>query len=176
MNLNSSVWPNRSRYQIGDETMNGYFLNDLQTETEIFFNLHWPREEWNDVPKWNEIWYFKGEMKGNNKQGVYALLNKDLKGIYIGVGASFGGRTYEGFGLGSRTGRYSRVAPDQRGVPISERRYVPSKEWEGSGLSAIATFGFEPIRAYLAYGLEAYLLSKISTEFNTIRAARRKNL
>jgi hypothetical protein len=150
-------------------------LNDLAMETDKFLQLHWPKGLWLNAPNWSEPWFMKGEMPSGAKQGVYALLNNNREVIYIGVGASFGSGIYEGCGLGSRTTTYTRVASNQRGVPIKERRYIPSKEWQNRGLVAISTFGLEKEHAYLSYGLEAYLLSMFSPKYNKIRATRRKN-
>ena len=155
--------------------MTGIQLQQVREETKCFLALHWPTELWTSPPEWNVPWYLQGTMPGGDKQGVYALLGDAENVIYIGVGASFGGGNYEGHGIGARTSRYFEMARDQRGVPVKERRYAPSRAWESRGLQSIATLGFEPNQAYLAYGLEAYLLSKLVPQFNKVRSARLTN-
>lgn len=149
-------------------------LQCLKDETKIFFKRHWP-DEWGPKPNWGEPWRLHKENPAGNKQGVYALLNEKDEVIYIGVGAALGGGRYEGFGIGARTSRYTRVAPNQKGIPISERKYVPAPDWQTTGLAAIVGLGFDPKHAYLAYGLEAYLLSQLAPKYNKIRSARRRN-
>lgn len=111
-----------------------------------------------------------------HKQGVYALLNSYDEVIYVGVGASLGHGVYEGHGIGSRTSRYTRVAPNQRGVPVPERQYIPVPKWRERKLNSIAAIGFEPEQAYLVYGLEAFLPSVFSPKFNKVRSARKSNV
>lgn len=53
-----------------------------------------------------------------------------------------GGGRYTGYGLGTRTNQYSRMAEGQRGVPVENRQYTPKKKWAGRGVSRVVTLGF----------------------------------
>lgn len=151
------------------------YLTNITDASNRFFNLHWPAN-WGASPQWSLPWDLVGEMTNVNRQGVYVLLNNNHEVIYIGVGASFGRGRYEGFGLGARISKkYIRKAPNQQGVPVLQRRYIPSREWENRHLSTIATIGFEGNQAYLAYSLEAFLLAEFLPPFNIVRAARNNN-
>lgn len=150
------------------------FLEVLNETTE-FFKRHWPHSWWGEAPRWTNPWYFRGTMFGGEKQGVYSLLNSDSEVLYIGVGASLGRGIYEGSGLNSRIGKYCRLAQDQRSAPVPDRLYEPRDEWVERGLVAISTVGFESNQAYLAYSLEAYLLSVLEPPFNRVRSARKEN-
>lgn len=148
---------------------------EIVSETKAFFKRHWPSADWGNEPAWREPWQFRGTMFGGEKQGVYALMNADDAALYIGVGASLVAGLYEGHGLNSRTARYCKLAPGQRSVAVHERAYEPTQEWAERGVCAIRTIGFEPEQAYLAYALEAYLLSRLAPPFNKVRSARTKN-
>jgi len=72
-----------------------------------------------------------------------------------------------------RLGRYTRLKKGQRGVTVTEREYEPSQgKWHDT-LVSIATIGFESDKAYLAYGLESYLLAHFAPELNKIRSVRK---
>jgi len=166
----------RCYLETGETFIMKFHLSEIQKATIDFFNLHWPYQKWGSPPDWGQPWRLIKANPAGNKQGVYALLNSKDEAIYIGVGASLGSGRYEGHGIGSRVGRCIRVAPNQKGIPIYERKYVPSPKWQQRGLSAIAAIGFTPGQAYLAYGLEAFLLAKFPTEFNKVRSARKSNI
>lgn len=136
-----------------------------------FFARHWPASDC-EVPVWSQSWNLVGTLPGHDMQGIYLLLGEDDRVLYIGVGASLGGGNYVGHGLGARTSRYVRMAEGQRSVPAESRKYIPSGVWADRGLSRIATLGFSQGYAYLAYGLEAYLLREIETPYNKVRSAR----
>lgn len=87
-------------------------LAQLHAASDDFFKRHWPHSSWGAPPTWGQIWRFRGAMDGGDKQGVYALLSDRDEVLYIGVGASLGGGTYQGHGIGSRTASYCRMAPD----------------------------------------------------------------
>jgi len=109
----------------------------------------------------------KGTLPGHNSQGLYALLDDSGNVLYVGVGASLGYGRYKGHGIGSRVSNYRRVAPGQRGVGTKQRRYVPTGKWEKRGMRAVATLEFPADYAYLAYGLEAFLISASCPPYNT---------
>jgi hypothetical protein len=157
--------------------MSAVKLPELRSATMEFFRLHWPHEIWNHPPDWSAPWHLRGTMPGTDKQGIYALLDQNGNAIYVGVGAAFGGGIYEGCGLGARTARYFRVKKDQKAIAVNERCYEPSKEWQGRDFVAITTLSVERDQAYLAYGLEAFLLSRFETLlFNKVRSARQRNV
>ena len=155
--------------------MNIIPLNDIKTATVEFFKLHWPSINWGTPPVWGSPWRLCGPNPYGKKQGVYALLNNKDEIIYIGVGASLGSGIYQGHGIGARTSRYTRLAPNQKGVSIDERKYIPTPKWQQRALAAIAAIGFTPEQAYIAYGLEAFLLAEFAPEFNKVRSARKSN-
>jgi hypothetical protein len=59
--------------------------------------------------------------------------------------------------------------------PVENREYVPSGVWATRGLAKIMILGFSQDYAYLAYGLEAFLLREIETPYNKVRSARASN-
>ncbi|WP_147270469.1 hypothetical protein [Halomonas sp. DQ26W] len=142
--------------------------------SDEFFRRHWPLSE-AEVPSWNSPWNLVGTLPGHNKQGIYLLLGGHDEVLYIGVGASLGSGKYTGYGLGARTNQYFRMAEGQRGVPVKNRRYAPKKKWADRGVSQVVTLGFHQDYAYLAYGLEAFLLREIETPYNKVRSARASN-
>jgi len=149
-------------------------LDDIKVVSDEFFRRHWPSSG-EEVPKWNSPWDLIGTLPGHNKQGVYLLLGEHGEVLYIGVGASLGGGKYTGYGLGSRTGQYFRMAEGQRGIPVKDRQYVPNNKWAERGVSKVVTLGFPQDYAYLAYGLEAFLLRVIAPPYNKVRSARASN-
>lgn len=149
-------------------------LDNIKAVSDEFFRRHWPSSE-DEVPRWNSPWGFVGTLPGHNKQGVYLLLGKHDEVLYIGVGASLGGSKYTGYGLGSRTRQYFRMEGGQRGVPVKDRQYVPKKKWADRSVSKVVTLSFHQDYAYLAYGLEAFLLRERETVYNKIRSARASN-
>jgi|TARA_R110002072_G_C7942579_1_gene532622 hypothetical protein len=149
-------------------------LEDIKAVSDEFFRRHWPSSTV-EMPRWNDPWDLVGTLPGHNKQGVYLLLGEHDEVLYIGVGASLGGGKYTGYGLGSRTGQYFRMAQGQRGIPVKDRQYVPKKKWAERGVSQVITLGFHQDYAYLAYGLEAFLLREIETPYNKVRSARASN-
>lgn len=148
-------------------------FESVKVATNEFFRLHWPTSE-PQVPTWNSPWNLVGTLPGHNMQGIYLLMGKNDVVLYIGVGASLGGSSYLGHGLGSRTNKYIYVIEGQNGVPISERKYSPKEIWAMRGLSKIVTLGFKPDYAYLSYGLESYLLREFAPPYNKVRSARIK--
>ncbi|MAL99667.1 MAG: hypothetical protein CL583_14585 [Alteromonadaceae bacterium] len=149
-------------------------FNSVKAFTDEFFRRHWPVSE-AEMPVWNMPWSLVGTLPGHNMQGIYVLLGAHDEVLYIGVGASLGGGGYVGHGLGSRTSKYVRTAEGQRGVSVADRKYVPKGKWADLRLSKIVTLGFNQDYAYLAYGLEAFLLREIETPNNKIRSARASN-
>lgn len=148
-------------------------LSQIKDHTKQFFDLHWP-EAWQLQPDWNDPWYFQGTLSGHDKQGVYALLTEDESVLYIGVGASFVGGLYEGHGIGARVNNYWRQGKEQEST-VQQRIYEPVDIWKDRGLHSIASLGMEPEQAYLAYALEAFLLSRFAPPYNRIRSARINN-
>lgn len=146
----------------------------VKAAADEFFSRHWPVSELRK-PEWNQPWNMVGTLPGHHMQGIYLLLGKSDEVLYIGVGASLGGGKYVGHGLGSRTSRYVRMGKEQRKVPVEKRVYVPSVIWAERGLSKIITLGLSQDYAYLAYGLEAFLLREIETPYNKVRSARVSN-
>mgnify|MGYP007070654814 FL=1 len=135
--------------------------------TNEFFNLHWDEKIIGfPIPLWSAPWKFEGTQPNGNRQGCYILLKGD-EVLYIGVGASIGDGRYEGHGIGKRTNAYTQLGKGQRGVPCETRRYLPSKIWAERGLDGIAAIGFEKGYGYLAYALEAYLISRCPTPYNS---------
>lgn len=149
-------------------------LDDIKVVSDEFFRRHWSSSG-EEVPRWNSPWDLIGTLPGHNKQGVYLLLGEHGEVLYIGVGASLGGGKYTGYGLGSRTGQYFRMAEGQRGIPVKDRQYVPNNKWAERGVSKVVTLGFPQDYAYLAYGLEAFLLRVIAPPYNKVRSARASN-
>lgn len=133
----------------------------LKATTQTFFSLHWDESVLGRCPSWNEPWHFRGTLTGNKSQGVYALLDEKQQVLYVGVGASLGQGRYKGHGLGSRISAYRRVAPNQSGVPVKERLYMPVTKWSERKVSSIATLEFSDKYAYLAYALEALLIREL---------------
>jgi hypothetical protein len=146
----------------------------IKAASDEFFRRHWSTSE-TEVPSWNSPWDFVGTLPGHNKQGIYLLLGEHDEVLYIGVGASLGGGKYTGHGLGSRMNQYFTMAEGQRGVPLKNRQYAPKKKWADRGVSQVVTLGFHQDYAYLAYGLEAFLLREIETPYNKVRSARASN-
>ncbi|RUO38621.1 hypothetical protein CWE13_02965 [Aliidiomarina shirensis] len=146
----------------------------IKAAADEFFHRHWPSSE-AEVPSWNIPWDLVGTLPGHNKQGIYLLLGEHDEVLYIGVGASLGGGKYTGYGLGRRTNQYFRMAEGQRGVRVKNRQYAPKKKWADRGVSQVVTLGFHQDYAYLAYGLEAFLLREIETPYNKVRSARASN-
>tara|TARA_R110000772_G_scaffold95317_11_gene193601 strand:- start:8595 stop:9062 length:468 start_codon:yes stop_codon:yes gene_type:complete len=149
-------------------------FDDIKASSDEFFRRHWSSSEV-EVPSWNMPWGLVGTLPGHNKQGIYLLLGAHDEVLYIGVGASLGGGKYTGYGLGVRTNQYFRMAEGQRGVPVKNRQYAPKKKWADRGVSQVVTLGFNQDYAYLAYGLEAFLLREIETPYNKVRSARASN-
>lgn len=151
-------------------------FSDIQASTTEFFRLHWPQtEQWGQEPQWNNPWRLRGSLPNGDKQGVYVLLDFNDDVIYIGVGASFGSGIYEGAGLGSRINHYIRLAEGQNGVRVEDRQYQAIEKWEELGLKSLRTLGFPIESAYLAYALEAHLLSRHAPPHNKVRASRTNN-
>lgn len=140
-----------------------------------FFQLHWP-PRWDRPPGWGSLWEYQGTMPSHDLQGVYALVSRPEIIAYIGVGAAFGSGLYEGCGLGSRTARYRSVVPGQAlSVNVKERKYIPPSPWNERGIYAIVTLGMRSDQAYLAYGLEAFLLAALKPEYNNRNPSRHRN-
>ncbi|TLF45104.1 hypothetical protein FEI13_18380 [Halomonas urmiana] len=146
----------------------------IKAVSDEFFRRHWPSTE-AEVPNWNSPWNLVGTLPGHNKQGIYLLLGEHDQVLYIGVGASLGGGKYTGYGLGARTNQYFRMAEGQRSVAVKNRQYTPKKKWADRGVSQAITLGFHQDYAYLAYGLEAFLLREVETPYNKVRSARASN-
>jgi hypothetical protein len=135
--------------------------------TNEFFKLHWNNNIiGSQPPPWSAPWKFEGTQRNGDRQGCYVLLKGD-EVLYIGIGASIGDAPYEGCGIGKRTNIYWQLAEGQRSVPCEERRYLPAKIWAERGLDGIAALGFEMGYGYLAYALEAYLISRCLTQYNS---------
>jgi hypothetical protein len=139
-------------------------FSDVEQTTERFFQNHWPTH-FGQHPSWNEAWGFEGSMQGHDQQGIYVLLGDARNVLYIGVGASLGTGRYAGHGLGSRTNRYMRT------LSRKQKQYTPTSPWKERGLSEIITLGFAQEHAYLAYGLEAFLLGQLAPPHNNQRPA-----
>lgn len=148
-------------------------LQQLQENTDAFFERHWPDgRAWQGFSRRWEPWDMVGTMPNHDRQGCYALLSgEDV--LYVGVGASLGGGSYEGHGLGKRSVNYCRVA--KPGFSAADRPYAPKDKWAELGMTGMATLGFPSEYAYLAYGLEAFLIDVRKPPHNTNRpgAARR---
>lgn len=149
-------------------------FDEIKSATDEFLRRHWTSTGV-EVPSWNVPWDLVGTLPGHDQQGIYLLMGEEDEVLYIGVGASLGGGKYVGYGLGARTSQYFRVAEGQRGVPVKDRRYVPKKQWADRGVSKVVTLGFNQDYAYLAYGLEAFLLRETKTPYNKVRSARSSN-
>lgn len=139
-------------------------LTNVEDATERFFQDHWPTR-FGPYPPWNEAWAFEGPMQGHDQQGIYILLGEMRNVLYIGVGASLGTGRYAGHGIGSRTSRYMRALSRKR------KEYAPRSPWKERGLTEIVTLGFSQEHAYVAYGLEAFLLGRLAPPHNNQRPA-----
>lgn len=149
-------------------------FDNIQYFTDEFFRRHWSDTE-AGIPVWNKPWDLKGTLHGHHTQGIYLLLGQYDEVLYIGVAASLGYGKYLGHGMGSRTKKYICMAEGQRSVSSEERKYIPQGKWIDLGLSKIITLSFNQDYAYLAYGLEAFLLRELKTPQNKIRSARASN-
>ncbi len=155
--------------------MKSEMLTLLENQTKQFFERHWNLEI--SYPEWDGRWRFgPGEIPNQNKQGCYALLDDADTIIYIGVGAGRVSGKYEGCGIGSRLNQHWRVKNKSKNAPLSEREYEPISKWKERGVSSILTLGFPEGYGYLAYALEAYLISILSPQFNFSRPGDSKAL
>lgn len=139
---------------------------DLRTHTLYFMAQHWIFENVPVTPEWSPPWKFVNSIPNHNRQGCYALF-AGIELIYLGVGAGARLYDYAGHGLGGRISNYivctKRAA---RGSGIGGE-YKPNKKWGARGLDAIQTIGFSSDLAYLAYALEAFLISKLTPRYNS---------
>ncbi len=135
---------------------------DLETVTNQFFELHWPKDlVW---PKWNFDWKWIGAIPNYELAGVYALF-ADERLSYLGLGASRGGGIYVDRGVSRRLlAHVMRRAPD--GADVG---YVLRDRWQCSGVNLIATIGFPSNLSYLACALEDYLIGKLCPPENKMK-------
>ena len=134
-------------------------LINLLQQTEDFFENHWNRETLGESPTWSNVFSDFVRMPNYLKAGVYAFI-KNSEITYIGVGASKGGGIYTDRGLSRRFQSYIKVDKLSKKLYIIDYRL---KEADG-----VVTIGFDSQHAYLAYGLEAFLISKINPIYNKI--------
>jgi len=146
----------------------------LKEETQAFFRRHWnPDHTGHPAPTWDGCWRFVGTIPNHGKQGCYALISNE-RVIYIGVGAGQVGGRYEGMGLGARLMKYLRMV--NPGRSFGEREYNPVPKWKTRGVDSILTLGFPSGYGYLAYSLEAYLIARLSPEYNRAKPGASKAL
>lgn len=134
-------------------------FDNLIELTEDFFKLHWDEIQLGTPPIWSEAFSDFIRMPNYLKAGVYAFL-KDKEVTYIGVGASKGGGIYPDRGLSRRFQSYVKVDKE------SKKPYIVDQRLKDSG--TVVTIGFESQYAYLAYGLEAFLISRLNPIHNKI--------
>lgn len=147
-------------------------IDALKRETDRFISLHWKGDYCKEGPdqlEWR-TWNMQGAMPHQEKQGCYALLSGDTI-VYIGSGTSRGGGRYAGWGLGSRVTTHTRLSKKGK---LEDRAYEPNVYWKEKGVTGLMTFGFPEGFGYLALALEAYLISKLSPEFNVTFSAVKK--
>lgn len=139
--------------------MNASSLNELKIQSKLFFDLHWNEALLGVVPQWSDIFSDFVRMPNYLKAGVYAFVRGD-EVVYIGVGASKGGGTYPDRGLSRRFQSYIKINKE------TNTPYIIDERLKEAG--AVVTIGFESNHAYLAYGLEAFLISKLNPIYNKI--------
>lgn len=144
-------------------------VDNLVAATKVFFRSHWNSDELGETPEWSERYEFVGTIPNNIKQGIYAFLAKN-KVHYVGVAASRNSGRYDGAGIGARVTQYLRLASEQPKVPVAERRYKLAKNWPE--VDGLITLGFNREHAYLAYGLEVFLISMLRPPANKIRTGQ----
>lgn len=132
-------------------------LKDLELLTQEFFLLHWNSTLLGDFPKWSEVFSNFVMMPNYLKGGVYVFVKGD-EITYIGVGASKGGGIYPDRGLSRRCQSYVKVDKETNELYIVDARLKEA--------GTMATIGFESEHAYLAYSLEAFLISRMNPIHN----------
>ena len=145
-------------------------LERLKAATEDFFTRHWVERELGPKPTfWDGRWEFKGTVPNHDKPGCYALLSgKEV--VYIGVGARRGAGRYEGMGLGARLTHVWKTKGGQR-----TGEYEPEKKWADRKIDAVATMGLPRKYGYLAYALEAFLISSLVPKYNVTKPGSSKD-
>ena len=134
-------------------------LQDLLDLTKSFFHLHWNSVELGNPPNWSELFSNFVRMPNYLKAGLYAFV-KNNEITYIGVGASKGGGIYPERGLSRRFQSYVKVNKEKNEPYIVDVRLQEARE--------VVTIGFESEHAYLAYGLEAFLISRLNPKYNKV--------
>lgn len=134
-------------------------LKDLKSLTQEFFLNHWNSELLGDYPQWSDVFSDFVRMPNYLKAGVYAFV-KDEEIIYVGVGASKGGGIYQDRGLSRRFQSYVKIDKVKK-IP-----YIVDYRLKEAG--SVITIGFESGYAYLAYSLEAFLISRMNPIYNKI--------
>ena len=136
-------------------------FQDLETFTAIFFDRHWPHDDFNELrPTWI-VWkpFLHGPVPNHKFAGCYALF-KDNELVYIGHGASRGGGRYEHHGIGRRVMAHIIASDKQRGAEWSKLR----ERWiDINGFYSIA---LPHTLAYLSSSLETYLIRTLPTDRN----------
>lgn len=139
--------------------MNSSTLSELRVQSKLFFDLHWNEASLGIPPQWSEVFSDFVKMPNYLKAGVYAFVRGD-EVVYIGVGASKGGGIYPDRGLSRRFQSYVKIDKE------NNTPYIVDKRLKEAG--AVVTIGFESSHAYLAYGLEAFLISKLNPIHNKV--------
>ena len=143
--------------------MNNRHLDTLIEYSKEFFDKHWDINQLGEPPVWSHVFSDFVRMPNYLKAGVYAFIKKS-EVIYIGVGASKGGGIYQDRGLSRRFQSYIRVDK------LSKQPYVIDERLKKA--DGVVTIGFNSEHAYIAYGLEAFLISRINPEYNKIGRLR----
>jgi len=138
---------------------------DLKQRTRIFRDRHWDPERLGAAPSWSKPWRFQGGIPNHNLPGCYALLRGDEL-VYIGTGAGKGKLKYIGHGLGSRLHNYCSRDFTVKAKDLASRRYKPTAR--ASGITAVATIGFDAQYWYMASALEAFLIDRLHPARNTV--------
>lgn len=139
-------------------------VEDLESRTKEFFDLHWSAKKCPDPPPiWDGRWQFRGPVgKIADMPGCYALLVEGNV-VYIGVGAGRNEK-YPGAGLMQRLrSRFVVAHPED---PVESRRYEPAGVWKKHRVNEIRLLGMPKGFGYLAYGLEIFLISKLEPQYN----------
>jgi hypothetical protein len=139
--------------------------SELKTNTIEFLKLYWPKDI-EPAPSWSDHWDLNTEIPNQSMRGCYALLKKECKIVYVGVGIGRSIERYHGSGLGDRLKRYWELNNDTS----TSNRYKIREEWkcEGREVTSIITIGFPKEHYWLAAALEVYLISNLTGLVNKI--------
>lgn len=136
-------------------------FKEIQEETILFFDKHWPIKNRKEYPTWNSDWNWQGSIPNYDKGGLYALFNNESQLVYVGLGISRGDGRYKESGISRRLLAHVITTNKEKG----RGHYIPKNNWPE--VKFISTIGFNSEFTYLAAALEIYLIEKFKPSRNS---------